>query len=249
MTPEGMLAVLAAGFAAGTVNTIVGSGSLITFPTLLALGYPAVLANVTNTVGIFPGSISGAIGYRRELVGQRRRLIAFCALGAVGGATGGVALLVLPKSDFRLVVPYLILLACALIIAQPRLTRLLARRTSRRGNMGVLAVATFLTAVYGGYFGAAQGVLFIALFAIFMTEELQVLNGIKNAVAAFVNASAAVLFVAVTHVAWLAAGLLAVGSIAGAQLGAVLGRRLRPMWLRAAIVVVGLVVAIQLLVG
>lgn len=241
--------MLAAGFAAGAVNTVVGSGSLITFPTLLALGYPAVLANVTNTVGIFPGSISGAIGYRRELAGQRRRVVGFCVLGAVGGLAGGVLLLALPGSDFRLVVPYLILLACALITVQPRLTRLLARRRSRRGNAAALGVVTLLTAVYGGYFGAAQGVLFIALFAIFLTDALQVLNGIKNAVAACVNLSAAVLFVAVTHVAWLPAGLLAVGSILGGQVGASFGRRLRPSWLRAAIVVVGVVVAIQLLAG
>lgn len=243
------MAVLLAGVAAGTVNTIVGSGSLITFPTLLALGYPPVLANVTNTVGIFPGAISGAIGYRRELAGRGRQVAGFALVGAAGGLTGGGLLLALPGSAFRLIVPYLILLACALMAAQPRLTRLVGTRERPGWHRIVLGLATFATAVYGGYFGAAQGVLFIALFAIFMREHIQVLNGIKNGVAAAVNLSAALLFVAVSHVAWLPAGLIAAGSIVGGQLGAVIGRRMRPGWLRIVIIVVGLVVAGQLLIG
>jgi uncharacterized membrane protein YfcA len=249
LTPAGGLAIVAAGLAAGTVNTIVGSGSLITFPTLLGLGYPAVLANVTNTVGIFPGSISGAVGYRHELAGQERRSVVLSLIGAAGGLTGGGLLLALPGSTFRRVVPYLILLACALIVVQPRLTRLLANRRSKRGHSLALAATSYLTAVYGGYFGAAQGVLFIALFAVFVPESLQRLNAVKNVVAAVVNGTAAVLFVVLSHVAWGAAGLLALGAVFGGQLGAVVGRRLRPNWLRLAIVVAGLVVAIELLVG
>lgn len=247
MSPEGALAILAAGVGAGTVNTIVGSGSLITFPTLLALGYAPVLANVTNTVGIFPGSISGTIGYRKELTGRRRQVIWFCLIGAAGGLSGGVLLLALPGTSFRRVVPYLILLACALMAVQPWLTRLVANRRPGRAHRGALVASTYATAVYGGYFGAAQGVLFIALFAIFMKEHLQVLNGIKNAVAAVVNLTAAVLFIAVSHVAWLAVPLLAAGSIAGGQLGAVVGRRMHPLVLRVVIIVVGLVVSIELI--
>lgn len=249
MTPEGGLAIAAAGLAAGTVNTIVGSGSLITFPTLLGLGYSPVLANVTNTVGIFPGAISGAIGYRRELAGQGRRCLVLSVIGALGGLSGGVLLLALPGSDFKRVIPYLILLACLLVVVQPRLTRLLANRESKRGHSVALGLGTYLTSVYGGYFGAAQGVLFIAIFAVFVQEHLQRLNAVKNVVASVVNLTAAVLFVFATHISWGAAGLVAAGSIVGGQVGAVVGRRLKPNWLRVAIVVVGLAVSIELLVG
>lgn len=249
MSPADALAVFAAGIGAGTVNTIVGSGSLITFPTLLALGYPPVLANVSNTVGIFPGSISGAIGYRHEVRGRSRQVAGFCLIGAAGGLTGGVLLLALPGSAFRLIVPYLILLACVLMALQPRLTRLIAGRSTGGAHRVVLVAATFATAVYGGYFGAAQGVLFIAIFAIFMGEHIQVLNGIKNAVAAMVNLTAALLFMSVSHVAWAPVALIAAGSILGGQIGAHLGRRMRSRWLRVVIIGVGLVVAGQLLAG
>lgn len=248
------LFVLAAGMAAGTVNTIVGSGSLITFPTLLALGYSPVIANVTNTVGLVPGSLSGAVGYRRELEGQRSRLV-FLAIPAVaGGITGSVALLVLPGSVFADVVPILILVACALVIAQPRLAARLARRRSAagaasggHGGPGLFATV-YLTGVYGGYFGAAQGVILIALLGIFVDDRLQRLNATKNVLAALVNGVAALLFIAASHVAWEAAGLLALGATVGGQIGAKVGRRLPTPLLRGFIVVVGTAVAVKLLV-
>jgi uncharacterized membrane protein YfcA len=244
------LAIFGAGLAAGTVNTIVGSGSLITFPTLLAVGYPAVTANVTNTVGLVPGVVSGSVGYRRELVGQRRRLAVLGVPALAGGLTGGVLLLELPGSVFRDIVPVLILIACGLILVQPALSRRLAARRSsedHHGGPGLIATV-FATGVYGGYFGAAQGVLLIAFLAIFLSDDLQRLNGAKNVLALLINGVAALLFIAVAHVAWAAAGILAAGSILGGQVGATVGRRLSPSLLRTAIVIVGVAVSIVLLV-
>ncbi|HEX4540439.1 MAG TPA: sulfite exporter TauE/SafE family protein [Acidimicrobiales bacterium] len=250
MSASTALAILAAGLAAGTINTIVGSGSLITFPTLLAVGYPAVTANVSNTVGLVPGVVSGSVGYRRELTGQRRRLAVLGVPAVAGGITGAVLLLVLPSSVFRHIVPVLILVACGLVLAQPALSRrLAARRGSDEHHGGVgLYVTVFATGVYGGYFGAAQGVMLIALLAIFLSDDLQRLNAAKNVLAMLVNGVAAVIFIAVAHVAWGAAGLLAAGSVIGGQVGATVGRRLSPVLLRTVIVVVGVAVSIDLLV-
>ncbi len=246
------LAVLAAGLAAGTVNAVVGSGSLITFPTLLALGYPAVTANVSNTIGLVPGAISGTIGYRRELAGQGPRVRSLGVASAAGGVSGALLLLALPGSVFRRVVPVLILVACALVALQPRLA---ARRLSagdahnkaRRHGGGALHGAIFATGIYGGYFGAAQGVILIALLGIFLEDSLQRLNGLKNALATIVNGIAALLFMALAHVAWGPAGLLAIGSAVGGQLGARAGRRIPAPVLRVVIVVVGVAVAVRLL--
>ncbi|HEV2759749.1 MAG TPA: sulfite exporter TauE/SafE family protein [Acidimicrobiales bacterium] len=250
MSIAAAIAILGVGLAAGTLNTIVGSGSLITFPTLLALGYPPVVANVSNTVGLVTGSISGAIGYRRELEGQRPRLRILGTASLAGGLTGGLLLLALPASMFRSVVPVLILVACVLVAIQPRLARRMTagERPVRAHGGPLLLVAVFLTGVYGGYFGAAQGVMLIALLGIFLDDTLQRLNAAKNVLAALVNGIAAVLFMLFADVDWAVAGLLAVGAIVGGQVGATLGRRISPGWLRAVIVVVGVAVAIRLLV-
>jgi uncharacterized protein len=241
------LAIFGVGMAAGAVNTIVGSGSLITFPTLLALGYPAIVANVTNTVGLVPGSLSGAVGYRRELGGQGARLRSLGVASFAGGLSGGILLLVLPGSVFRQIVPALILVACALIAFQPRLTRRLAERGGHGQHGGpALFVAVFATGVYGGYFGAAQGVILVALLAIFIDDDLQRLNGLKNVLSVLVNGVAAILFALAADVAWDAAAILAAGAIIGGQVGAKIGRRLPQQVLRAVIVVVGTAVAIRL---
>jgi uncharacterized membrane protein YfcA len=249
ITPLTALGILAAGTAAGGINTIVGSGSLITFPTLLAAGYSPIVANVSNNVGLVPGSISGALGYRRELVGQGGRVRRLGLASALGGTTGAVLLLVLPGSVFDSVVPILILLACALVAFGPRLREWMAVRRPEEGHGGIgLFGAVYLTGVYGGYFGAAQGVILISLLSIFLTDDLQRLNGLKNVLAGLVNGVAAVLFIAFSHIAWGAAGLLAVGAIAGGQLGATVGRRIPADVYRAVIVVVGVIVAVKLLV-
>ena len=243
------LAILGVGLAAGTLNTIVGSGSLITFPTLLALGYSPVVANVSNTVGLVPGSISGAVGYRRELEGQRPRLRVLGVASVSGGLTGGLLLLALPASVFRKVVPALILVACVLVALQPGMARRRAagKGTARPHGGPLLFLSVFATGIYGGYFGAAQGVMLIALLGMFVDDTLQRLNAAKNVLAALVNGVAAVLFVLFADVAWAPALLLAVGATAGGQVGATLGRRIPPAWLRAVIIVVGVAVAVRLL--
>lgn len=248
ITPLTALGILAAGTAAGGINTIVGSGSLITFPTLLAAGYDPVVANVSNTVGLVPGSISGAVGYRRELAGQRERIRHLGAASLLGGITGAVLLLVLPGEVFDAIVPALILVACFLVAVQPRMREWVAARRSVEGHGGAgLFVTVYLTGIYGGYFGAAQGVILMALLSIFLADGLQRLNALKNVLAALVNGVAAVLFIVLADVAWEAAGLLAVGAVVGGQLGATFGRRLPPAALRATIIAVGLVVAVKLL--
>jgi uncharacterized membrane protein YfcA len=243
------LGILAAGTAAGTINTIVGSGSLITFPTLLAAGYSPIVANVSNNVGLVPGSISGALGYRGELAGQGGRIRRLAMASGLGGITGAVLLLVLPGSVFDGVVPILILLACLLVAIQPRMRQWVAVRRPEEGHGGVALFGTvFLTGVYGGYFGAAQGVILLALLSIFLADDLHRLNGLKNVLAGVVNGVAAVLFIAFSHIAWGAAALIAVGSVAGGQLGATVGRRIPPGVYRGVIIVVGVIVAVKLLV-
>jgi uncharacterized membrane protein YfcA len=250
--PFGAALIIAAGVVAGTVNTIVGAGSLLTFPTLLFLGYPPLVANVSNTVGLVPGTISGAIGYRRELAGQGTRARPLLIAAALGGVTGACLLLVLPAAAFARIVPVLILIACALVAIQPRLSAWVVERRARAGVVHVgggwmLVVGVYLTGIYGGYFGAAQGVILIALLAILVDDDLQRLNGLKNLITVVINGVAAVLFVILAPVAWVPAILLAIGSIVGGQLGAVVGRRLSPFALRAAIITVGTLVAVRLL--
>jgi hypothetical protein len=249
MTPWAALAIFAAGLAAGTINVIVGSGSLITFPTLLALGYPPVLANVSNNVGLVPGSASAVVAYRRELEGQRSRLLKLGAASLTGGITGAVLLLALPSSVFKAAIPALVLLATVLMAVQPRVSAWLSARGERQVHGGVpLLIGVFLTGIYGGYFGAAQGVILISLLAIFIDDELQRLNGTKNALALLVNGVAAVVFILSTHIDWSVAALIAGGSVIGGQLGGHYGRRLRADILRVCIVVVGLGVSITLFV-
>ena len=239
------IAIGLAGLAAGTINTVVGSGTLITFPTLLAFGVPPVTANVSNTLGLVPGSLSGAIGYRRELTGQRRRLVRLGVASTLGGITGAVLLLVLPADAFNAIVPVLIGLGCVLVMLQPAISRRVAARAESRGierpEHGALWVwvLVYLAGVYGGYFGAAQGVLLMAILGIGLTETMQRNNAAKNVLALLVNLVAAIVFIFVADIDWTVAALIAVGSVIGGQIGATVGRRL-PAWaLRAFIVVVG----------
>ncbi len=288
------LAIFAAGLAAGTINAVVGSGTLITFPTLLAFGYPPVLANVSNNVGLVPGVASGVHGYRAELVGQRRRMIRLGSASVCGGLVGAILLLVLPAGAFKEIVPALIGIALLMIIFQPRLARWMAARQVARaaaraeepdrdggaggaggtgaapgraalGAVGVVAPVTqaqepavqiggpvlwvlvFLSGVYGGYFGAAQGVLLIGLMGIAFTDTMQRINAVKNVMAGLVNGVAALVFVAATHIDWGAAGLIACGAILGGQIGARIGRKLPPWGLRLLIICVGVVALVKLL--
>jgi uncharacterized membrane protein YfcA len=290
------LAIFGAGIAAGTINTVVGSGTLITFPTLLAFGYPPVLANVSNNVGLVPGVASGVYGYRAELTGQRRRVIRLGSASVCGGLVGAILLLVLPAEAFKAIVPALIGVALVLVVVQPRLSTWVAARQQARDNAPgsrvkgraavagpggegawyerpgdgdegenggsdrpetgeanatgglVLWVLVFATGIYGGYFGAAQGVLLLGLLGIVFTDSLQRINAVKNVLAGLVNGVAALVFIAFSHVAWGAAGLIAAGSIIGGQIGAQVGRRLPPWALRLAIICVGTAALVKLLV-
>lgn len=265
-----LAAVLLAGIGAGTINAVVGSGTLITFPTLLAVGIPPVTANMSNSLGLVPGSVAGAIGYRRELVGQRARIARLLVFSTSGGVVGAFLLLVLPADAFEAVVPVLILLGVALVVLQPRLSRYVAARAARRTEPGEAAApapllgpwwvtpAAFATGVYGGYFGAAQGVILMGVLGIGINETLQRLNGVKNVLVAVVNAVAGLIFVVAAElglfgtdaeVDWLVVAVIAVGAVIGGFLGAAVGRKLPPLVLRGIIVVVGLVAVTVILVS
>ncbi|WP_433626931.1 sulfite exporter TauE/SafE family protein [Nocardia sp. CA-120079] len=253
MTWLEQLAVFGAGIAAGGINTIVGSGTLITFPVLLAFGIPPVTANVSNTIGLVPGGVSGAYGYRRELEGQRARLVRLGSASLLGGTTGAILLLILPAAAFKAIVPVLIVAALILVVVQPRLAHWVKKRRAadsgpapEHGGL-ILYVAIFLCGIYGGYFGAAQGVLLIGLLGVFVHEDIQRLNGVKNVLGLLVNAVSAVVFTLIADVDWRVAALIAVGSIIGGQLGAKMGRRMPPTALRAVIVVVGSIAVVRLL--
>jgi uncharacterized protein len=245
------VAVFAAGMGAGAINAVVGSGTLITFPVLLAVGYAPVLANVSNTVGLAPGSASAVYGYRRELTGQGRRLVRLGMASLAGGITGAVLLLVLPDKAFKAIVPALIALSCVLVVAQPALTRRLGRLSGEAPAPAHippwLFVAVYGAGVYGGYFGAAQGVLLIGLLGLALHEDLQRINAAKNVLAGLVNLVAAVVFLFSAEIAWPPAVLIAVGSVVGGQIGALVGRRLPPSILRGVIVVIGVLAMIKLL--
>jgi uncharacterized membrane protein YfcA len=240
--------VVLAGVFAGTINTVVGSGTLVTFPALLAAGFPPVVANVSNSLGLVPGSLSGAVGYRSELIGQRRRLWQLGSASLLGGICGATLLLTLPPEAFKAIVPVLIAVALVLVIVQPWLARRLAHLQlppQAHASFG-LWIGVFLTGVYGGYFGAAQGVLLLGLMGVLVQDSLQRINAVKNVLALLVNLVAGIVFVFIAHVAWLAVLLVAIGSLAGGWLGARVGRRLPPMALRALIVVVGVTAIVEL---
>ena len=252
MSPVEAALIALAGVAAGTINTVVGSGTLITFPTLLAFGVPPVTANVSNTVGLVPGSMSGVIGYRRELSGQRSRVLRLGSASLLGGILGALLLLWLPSAAFDAIVPVLILLGVVLVVVGPRVQRAVAARAEARGGIpdhGVWWVwpAVAATGVYGGYFGAAQGVLLMAVLGIGVADSMQRHTATKNVLALIVNAVAALVFIAVADVDWEVAGLIALGAVVGGQLGATVGRRLPPPLLRAVIAVVGLTALVALL--
>jgi uncharacterized membrane protein YfcA len=255
------LAIFAAGLAAGTINTVVGSGTLITFPTLLAFGYPPVLANVSNNVGLVPAVATGMHGYRAELAGQRRRLIRLGVASLCGGLVGAILLFTLPAGAFKAIVPVLIGIALVMVVFQPRLSKWVARRqpaatdgaapVSQDAALEVggpaLWVLVFASGVYGGYFGAAQGVLLIGLMGVAFTDSMQRINAVKNVLAGLVNGIAAVVFVLATHIDWGVAGLIAAGAILGGQIGARIGRKLPPWGLRVVIICVGVAALAKLL--
>ncbi len=243
MTFWELLVIGVAGGAAGFINAVAGSGTLITFPTLLAFGVPPVTANVSNNVGLVPGAVSGAIGWRAELAGQRSRVVRLASASVLGGVAGAVLLLVLPSSAFRAIVPVLVGLGILLVAVQPLVNRRVASAVESHTGDGRdarwLWPAVAGTGVYGGYFGAAQGILLIAVLGVGTDDTLHRNNAFKNVLAGIVNGVAAVVFIAVAHVDWPIAAVIGVGSIVGAQVGVRVGKRLPAPLLRAFIIVVG----------
>jgi len=243
--------ILLAGVWAGTINAVVGSGTLVTFPTLVALGFPPITATTSNAIGLVPGTISGAIGYRKELRGQARRLVIYGIASFLGAIGGALLLLKLPKDAFETIVPILVGLAVVLVIVQPKVSAWVAGRDDsgspdRNRYSVLLLILIGLVSVYGGYFTAAQGVMLVAVMGMLLSDPLQRLNGIKNVLSAIVNVVAGAIYAFVAPVDWIVVGILAVGSTAGGILGAWIGRKLPPVALRAVIVIVGVAAVIQL---
>jgi uncharacterized membrane protein YfcA len=247
-----MTLIALAGVAAGAINAVVGSGTLITFPTLVTLGYPPVTSTMSNAVGLVAGSLSGTWGYRRELAGQWHRLRWQLLASLTGSALGSWLLLHLPEKVFTEVVPVLLIVALGLVVVGPRIQEWARRRAADAGHppdhvppgrMVALVALTFAVGVYGGYFTAAQGILLMGVMGALLPEDMQRMNAAKNLLALVVNIVAALAYtlVAFDRISWPAAGLIAAGSLVGGFLGAHYGRRLPPNALRAAIVVVGLV--------
>jgi uncharacterized protein len=247
-----VVALLAAGMAAGTINAIVGSGTLITFPTLLFFGIPPLDANVSNTVGLVAGGLTGMHGYREELVGQGSTLRRLAPVTFIGAVTGAILLLKFPDA-FDAIVPVLIAAALVLVLFGARLNAWAAARHPDHDSLGrrlLLTAGIFGTGVYGGYFGAAQGVLMVGILSALMTISLQRINGLKIVLVTLANAVAAVIFILVApdRINWPVAALIAVGSLAGGYIGARVGRRLSPVVLRGVIVVVGVLAIAKMVI-
>ncbi|WP_207835710.1 sulfite exporter TauE/SafE family protein [Williamsia soli] len=249
-----VVAILFAGVGAGAINAVVGSGTLITFPTLIAFGFPPVTATMTNAVGLVAGGVSGTWGYRRELAGQWPRLKWQIPASLVGAIIGSWLLLHLPEKAFETIVPVLLVLALVLVILQPRIQRWTASRMTADPDdvhdtflsptrTGLLTGSTFLVGIYGGYFTAAQGILLMGAMGVIVNDKIQRLNAAKNLLSLIVNVVAAVAYtvVAFDRINWAAAGLIAIGSLAGGVIGAKYGRTLSPTALRAVIVIVGII--------
>lgn len=253
MTPESAAFVATGGLLAGAVNAMAGGGTLISFPVLLATGLPPVTANVTSSVGLVSGYAGGTQSYRRELAGQGHRFRVLGLVSILGGVAGAVVLLTTPADAFRTVIPYLILLSCLLLAAQPLLSRFVAGRRAAAGAdtpeiTAAVHAGVFVAAVYGSYFGAGLGVLLLGVLGIFLDDDLQRLNALKGLLSLVVNLVGVLVFVTSGRVAWAAAAILLVTAYLGGLGGAALARRLQPRLLRYCVVALGVAVAVGLLV-
>jgi len=270
LEPAQLLLLAAAALLAGAVNAVAGGGSLLSFPALLAVGYPAITANVTNSVALTPGYFGGTLGYRRELTGQRRRILALGVTSAVGAVVGAFLLLVSSPELFERIVPWLIFLACGLLALQTRLARLVRARRAGDGGQepsgpepgapaagpagadhhtGPLFATQFLAAVYGAYFGAGVGIMMLAILGIFLSDSLQRLNALKGLLSFLISLVAAVYFALLAEVSWVAVAVMAVASLLGGQLGVLLARRLNDQVLRWLVIAFGVAVGVRLLLA
>lgn len=250
MTAAEVVLLTAGGFAAGALNAAAGGGSLISFPALLATGLPALTANITNTVALCPGYLGGVVGYRRELRGQRGRIVPLVVAALLGSVAGVVLLQISSQSSFERIVPLLILAACALLAVQPVLARRLRARAphaDRRVGPGLLA-ATVVGGTYGSYFGAGLGVALLAVLGVSLDDTLQRLNALKGALALAVNAAGAVMLAVLGPVHWLSVLVVAPAALVGGRFGVVVARRLSDRVLRGGVIAFGVVVAVVLLV-
>ena len=247
-----MSVILLAGFWAGMINVVVGSGTLVTFPVLLLFGYPPLTANISNNIGLVAGGLAGTWGYRKELAPNQALLRRLLPASVLGGLAGALLLLVLPAEAFKTIVPVLIVLGLAMVAGGPALQRMSARRRAHNSHsaalVGLLA-GVFVLGIYGGYFGAAQGILLVGFLSIVSTLALQQINAVKNVLTTAVNAVAAVVFIAVAgeHIDWRVTALIAVGAFAGGMFGAKFGRKLPPTALRATILLVGTAALVKML--
>lgn len=241
--------MVAVGLLGAAINALAGGGTLLTFPVLLAIGYPALVANVSNTIGLLPGYAGGSLSYRRELAGQGRRVIVLGIAGGIGALIGSFLLTRTSPSAFRAVIPWLIVFACGLLAIQPLVARWLARVRSGPASVGpLLVVGDAAGGVYGAFFGAGLGVLLLAVLGLFLTDSLQRLNALKGVISLVVNGVAAVCFAIAAPVAWQVVAAMAPAAFAGGFVGAALARRVPPTPLRIAVVLLGLAVAVALLV-
>jgi uncharacterized membrane protein YfcA len=251
VTPADASLLAVAGLLAGAVNAVAGGGSLLSFPALLAVGYPSVQANVTNTVALFPGYAGSVVGGTEELRGQGARVRSLAATAVVGAVAGAVLLLTTPSDVFRRVVPFLVLLACALLLVQPRLKAFVQRRTGEDGvahGSLPLQATVLLSSVYGAYFGAGLGVLLLGVLGVFLAERLQQVNALKNVLSLVVNGVALLAFGVFGPVAWSAVLVVAAASLVGGYGGARVASRIPAGALRLGVVAYGVVVAVVLLV-
>lgn len=251
MSPIEAIALFAAAFVAGAINAVAGGGTLVSFPSLIAVGYTSKVANVTNSVALWPGYVGGSVAYRREVADQRRRAIALFAPSVLGAIAGSVILLATPESAFDAIVPFLILFACALLTAQDRLARWAARhQLGARHETHVPATlvgSVFVLAIYGSYFGAGLGILTLAVLGILLPDDLQRTNALKGYLSLAINGAGVVYFALFGPVRWGPAAVMAVGALAGGYLGVGVARRLGKRWLRVAVVAYGVLVAMVLL--
>lgn len=255
MTPTEVLLVVAAGLGAGVLSSTVGVASLLSFPVLVGLGLPPVVANVSNTLGLIPAGLGGVVGYRQEVREAGRLAWVIMLVCAVGAVAGAALLLGLPPGVFEAIVPFLILFTCLLVGVQPRIARWLrARHEARTGEQlaerrhmspATTAFAT-LTGVYGGYFGAGAGVMMVAVLGIGTDLELRIVNGLKTLSLMVGNIVAGLIFVVVADPRWDVAALLAAGSLVGGYVGARIGRTLPDAVFRWAVVAAGVVAALLL---
>lgn len=243
--------LVAAAFAAGAINAVAGGGSLISFPALIAAGYSSKTANVTNTVALWPGYAGGSVGYREELRGQRSRLLQIAVPNIAGALAGAAVLLSTPQSAFDFAVPFLILFACILMATQDRIGVFTAHHRAASADGRVpwpVHAAMFLLGIYGAYFGAALGIMTLAVFSIMLAGDIQRLNALKGVSSLIINAVAVVAFMLFGPVRWLPAALMAAGALAGGYLGVGVARRLGRIWLRIAVISYGGIVAAILFV-